>query len=373
MVRAEASLYIHIPFCTRKCPYCHFYVKRFAQEQVNLYLQALKKEWSLRAPLMEGFSLVSLYLGGGTPSLLSVEEIGEILEEVRRRVSLADEAEITLEANPEYLDALKLQRLRALGINRLSIGVQSFEEHELSILGRTHDRRKSIEVVEAAKGAGFENLSIDLMMEVPEQTEASFERSVKQALHLPITHLSLYNLTFEPQTAFYAQRRQLKAKVASDEQSVRLLNRCCELLEEGGFKRYEISAFALEGYEAVHNRGYWEGRPFLGLGPSAFSHWGGERFRNIPDLRAYAERLEAGVLPIDFSEKLPLTGRLKEQLAIRLRLFEPIDLRNWQLPKETLESLHELKEQGLLSIEGDQAALSARGRLFYDTVAEELI
>ena len=317
----------------------------------------------MRFPQIEGKEMISVYFGGGTPSLCP-EGIEMILKEVRG-------SEITVETNPEEVTPELIKRLVDLGVNRLSIGVQSLNNILLKHLGRTHTAQKAIDAVYIAKEEGIDNITIDLMYELPYQTGATWKETVDKASSLPITHLSLYNLTFEPHTMFMKKEKELRPHLPSDEEGTKMLNYACQKFEEVGLKRYEISAFAREGKQAIHNTGYWTGRSFIGYGPSAFSFWEGKRFRNICHLNKYINHLEKGTFPVDFEEKLPPIHSLHEQIAIGLRLFAGISLPN--IPPSTSALLESLQKEGWLTYANGHAKLTEQGFLFYDTVAEKII
>ncbi|MGB7978999.1 MAG: radical SAM family heme chaperone HemW [Chlamydiales bacterium] len=357
------SLYFHIPFCTKKCPYCHFYVipNRFSHHK--LLSEALEMEWERQKILLEGKTVVSIYFGGGTPSLFGG------IEEVLARISRSADCEITIEANPEESSVELFTHFRAIGINRLSIGVQSLDDRSLETLERIHSAEKARQAIFDAQKAGFDNVSIDLMFDLPGQTEESWRYTLDQLPHLPIQHLSLYNLTIEPHTSFHKR----KIQPPNGELSLRFLMAALEKLESIGLKRYEISAFARPGHESRHNLGYWTGRPFLGFGPSAFSDWEGERFQNTPNIHKYARRLKEAESPVDFREKLPYPANVKERLAVHLRVIEGVDLELLNAPLDSLKSIEHLSEIGLLQRMGTRVQLTEQGRLLYDRVAEELI
>lgn len=355
------SLYFHFPFCTRKCPYCHFYV--IPDRDHGPFLKALKKEWEMRLPQIEGKEVVSIYFGGGTPSLCP-EGIEMILKEV-------EAPEITVETNSEDVTPELMKRLADIGVNRLSIGVQSLNNTLLKHLGRTHTAQKAIDAVHHARAAGIENITIDLMYELPYQTFETWKETVDQASTLPITHLSFYNLTFEPHTIFMKKEKELRPHLPSEDDAAQMLSYACQKFEEMGLYRYEISAFARNGKLSVHNTGYWTGRPFIGYGPSAFSFWEGKRFRNICHMNKYIKRIEERSFPIDFEEKLSPLRSLHEQLAIGLRLRAGITLPS--IPTSTLALLESLQEEGWLTLADGHAKLTEKGFLFYDTVAEKII
>lgn len=355
------SLYFHIPFCTKKCPYCHFYVLPNRASYHKELLDSLLLEWEQQLPLIQNTPIASIYFGGGTPSLFP--HIDQLLSH------LPPSPEITIEANPEEITLPLLTHFRSLGINRLSLGVQSLDDRSLQTLERIHSAEKAREAIFNAQKAGFTNISIDLMYDLPGQTEESWRYTLSQLADLPIQHLSLYNLTIEPHTAFHKR----KVQTPPQELSLRLLTAALEKLEAIGLHRYEISAFARPGFESRHNTGYWTARPFLGFGPSAFSYFNGERFRNIANLSRYAKALQAGQSPVDFREKLPYPANINELLAIHLRLKEGVNRENFQIPEETQGAIEKLKGLGLLIEKDQHLRLTEQGMLFYDTVATEII
>jgi oxygen-independent coproporphyrinogen III oxidase len=379
MTGKEVSLYIHIPFCTKKCPYCHFFVQPNSPNSQETFLIALKQEWDLRSPLLLDKEIVSIYFGGGTPSLLPAKEIESILHEIQKGpASISPNCEITLEVNPENVTLLSMQGFLEAGINRVSMGVQSFDDRLLKILGRTHDSKKAKEALDSINRSGISNISIDLMYELPHQTLTTWENSLVEVSKLEITHLSLYNLVFEPGTVFHKKTKLLSPSLPSEEESLKMLNAAVNQLEAYGLKRYEISAFCKPGYESVHNTGYWQARPFLGLGPSAFSYWEGRRFQNISHLKKYEKALSANQLPESFEESLSPEKKQRELLAVELRLIYGVDLNIFQEKAGSLfpsleKNIKSLITEGLLRKEGTTLSLSEKGLLFYDTVASELV
>lgn len=380
MLMTGSSLYFHIPFCSRKCDYCHFYVLPDKAPLKILLMEGLKLEWERIRPLISERKILSLYFGGGTPYLFGAAAIAEIIQWVASIVPHGEvsKMEITLEANPENIEIETLKEFYAAGINRLSIGLQSLDDNQLTVLSRRHTAKKSIEAVMMAFDAGFGNISIDLMYDLPQQTLVSWERTVKRAVTLPITHLSLYNLTIEPHTAFFKYRKKLQEQLPDGETSKAMYETACSQLEASGLSQYEISAFAKGGRISQHNSGYWTGRPFLGLGPSAFSYWEGRRFRNSANLSKYVQALRSGDSPIDFNEELSPIARRRELLAIGLRLFKGVDLVEFEREHGTLDLpgmdvLAKLKADGYVDSAGSVWSLTKRGILFYDTVATEIV
>jgi len=328
-------------------------------------MDGLRREWILRKGQIKDWDIVSIYFGGGTPSLLHPKYFEEILSWMPTA-----QPEITLELNPETATLQKLKQFKSLGINRLSIGVQSLHIPTLQLLGRTHDAEKAIETIHYARDAGFDNITIDLMYDIPDQDEESWNATIQKACELPINHLSLYNLTIEPHTAFYKHRERLEKMRPSEDSSTRMLHQAIKTFEEAGLKRYEISAFSRPGKESLHNIGYWQGREFMGYGPSAFSFVDGARFSNVAHLKKYCDALARGEDPMDFHEKLPFPRNLRESIAVRLRVLEGF---NVSATEEIWSDLRRLEEDSLLSINGDHVALTNRGADLYDLVASELV
>lgn len=376
----EVSLYFHIPFCSKKCPYCHFFVLPNEQRYKDPFFEALQREWKLVAPKLKGKRLVSIYFGGGTPTKLPPASYAQLLAFIENSgLVIPPDCEITLEANPEDVSLPLMEGYKAAGINRISLGVQSLLDEELSLLGRTHGSQTAIDAIWATHAAGLTNISIDLLFDLPYQNLARFEQTL-HALHpLPVTHLSLYNLTLEPHTLFFKHRKQLLPTLPSDTTSVALLQTALDAFASLGFHRYEISAFARPGFHSRHNSGYWTARPFLGLGPSAFSYWEGARFSNTTRFNHYLDALKNGTLPVAFEERLPFPQSLQELLAVRLRLTEGVHLpsftaRHGDIPRPLEHVLEKLLSADLLhKTQGDYLALTAQGQLFYDTVASELM
>ncbi|MFI5334056.1 MAG: radical SAM family heme chaperone HemW [Chlamydiales bacterium] len=370
------SLYFHIPFCSRKCPYCHFFVLPNKQELKDRLLQALHLEWKREHTKLAGKEIVSIYFGGGTPSLFGPEAIGTVLGWIQNSAQLSPNCEITLEANPE--EGKTLSAFASTGVNRMSLGVQSLDREILRLLGRKHSPEEALSTLETIYDAGIQNLSLDLMYEIPKQTPRSFENTLRQLSQLPLSHISLYNLTFEPETVFFKRKQKLQPLLPSPDENLEMLEMAVTHLENIGYERYEISAFAKKGYQSVHNTGYWTARPFLGFGPSAFSHWKGKRYRNVADLNAYEMQLKQDQSPVDFEEKLTHPHNILELLAVELRLLRGVSLGEFEakhgaLPVLTLETIATLVKRGWLSLSQNQLKLTNEGLLFYDSVASELI
>ena len=359
----KKSLYIHFPFCKKKCPYCHFFVLPDKADGQKLWLEGVKKElqlYQVEDPL-------TIYFGGGTPSLMPPDFVAQLMR--------GSPEEVTLEINPESITKEKLKAFKNAGINRCSLGVQSLQKEELILLGREHPPDKVEEVLYMLADVGFENISIDLMYDVPGQTFESLKKSLNALLKLPFTHLSLYNLTIEPHTSFYKRRTELEKMRPPAEVSQEQFLFVRERLLEAGFEHYEISAFAKKGFRATHNSGYWLGREFYGIGPSSFSFLDGVRRQNIAHLEKWSKALEKGEKPIALEDHLPQEERLLELFAVHLRWLDGIDLEAFQqkwgkLPSRTFKTLDKLASLGLIE-KGPK--LTLKGLLVFDEIAVDLL
>lgn len=380
--RDLVSVYVHTPFCRSKCGYCHFYsLATRSEKPFDAFMESLQKEWELYRPLAQGKRLASLYLGGGTPSLLGPERVYKIIQWITATFTPPPEPsflEITLEVNPEKVSRSLMEGFAQAGVNRVSLGVQSFDDKLLQALGRRHDSRQAVEAIEAIVQAGIVNLSIDLMYELPGQTLDHWKATLIQASTQPLQHLSLYNLTLEPDTPFYRRQEKLRPLLPDDDTGAEMYRLAIEHLQERGFAQYELSAFCKEGRFSHHNVGYWTARPFLGLGPSAFSYWEGKRYANVSDLQEWHRLLSEAHKPVAFEEELDPASRRRELLSLRLRLLEGVSLTPFQqqygpLEQETWDCLSKYLALELLKLEGNRLALTSRGLLFYDEIAIDLI
>jgi oxygen-independent coproporphyrinogen-3 oxidase len=375
----ELSLYFHIPFCTKKCSYCHFYVLPDKAPLKVQLMEGFKLEWEHWLPKIQNRTIKTVYFGGGTPALMGPRYINEILRMIRQSLPFSsDFPEITLEANPENITESLMQEFAQAGINRISIGLQTLNTPLLNFLGRLHSAEKAVNAVQQTARAGIKNISIDLMYDLPNQNIEIWRDTLARVADLPITHLSLYNLTIEPHTVFFKHQESIKKMLPNEEVSLLMYETAIEQLENMQLKQYEISAFARDNFISNHNVGYWTGREFLGLGPSAFSYMDRSRFRNVAHLNKYSQALRQKLSPIDFDEKLSSEAQVRELLAINIRLKEGVNLntfqqKNGQLSLETQDTIKTLVKQGLIVQNEKRLHLTQRGILFYDTVATELI
>ncbi|HDS06733.1 MAG TPA: radical SAM family heme chaperone HemW [Bacteroides sp.] len=289
-----AGVYIHIPFCKQACRYCDFFFTVSAGFKKQ-FVDCLIGEIRMRAGEFKGRPADTLYLGGGTPSLLTEEELDRILKELHRHIAIREDAEQTIECNPDDMDRAFLERIRKRGFNRISIGVQSFREEDLQLMRRSHAAVRGEEAVNEAAGAGFKNITIDLIYGLPRQSLLLWEENLSRALSLPISHLSAYHLTYEPGTVFDHWRKKGRLIPLQDEESEQMFLLLREKLEQHGFDHYEISNFARDGKMSVHNLIYWTGKPYVGFGPSAHSFDGATRSWNVSSMKKYIEGIAGGM------------------------------------------------------------------------------
>ena len=324
-MKPELELYLHIPFCARKCAYCDFFSGAFSDAQIEKYFSDLRSEIAghaedLTQTRLTGVRVRSIFIGGGTPSIVPVKELEKTVRLLYDCFDVADDAEFTMEANPGTLDREKLAFYRAFGANRLSLGLQSADDAMLRKLGRIHTYADFLESYHAAREAGFTNISVDLMSGLPGETPAQFEKSLKTVLALRPEHLSVYSLIIEENTPFYAlygENGSRKDELPPEETDRLIYRRTNEIMEEAGLYRYEISNYARPGYECVHNLGYWTGVPYLGFGAAAAGFDGKRRRKN-------ASSLDYRKLPPEEEEMLDENDLMSEFMILGLRLTKGV-------------------------------------------------
>ena len=297
------SLYVHIPFCLRKCRYCDFLSAPQTDIDRERYVKALIREIKTQKDCPAGRPVDTVFFGGGTPSVLSADQIGRIIDALREVFLILPDAEVSLETNPGTADFDKLSAFKKAGINRLSMGVQSMHDEELRLLGRIHTADQALEAFKTARAAGFDNINIDLMSALPGQTFDSWADSLRQAVEWRPEHISAYSLIIEPGTPFSALYETGELPPLPDEETDRkMYHYTREYLAQHGYGRYEISNYALKGRECRHNSGYWTGHPYLGFGIGAASYVNGARFSNIPDFETYIVEMEKAGIPAEIEQ-----------------------------------------------------------------------
>lgn len=321
------GLYVHIPFCARRCPYCDFAVSVDRRPQFRVqYQEAMRRELQLALPPGAPVLLSTVFFGGGTPTELPASHLNELLSFVRDRSQIAPDAEITLEANPEHLSSDYLRTLHAGGWNRISLGGQSLSDADLQFLGRRHTVNQLRQAVEDARQAGFGNISLDLIYAVPGQTLASWENTLRQAVELGVQHLSPYSLTIEEGTEFGRRQRLGQLVPLDDDAQADFMAAAHSILEGAGYLRYEISNYALPGYQSRHNQNYWQGGDYLAAGAGAHGHKSGQRWWNERSATHYVKRMLSEGTAVAGQESLSAEQRLEERVALGLRCTAGIDL-----------------------------------------------
>lgn len=334
-MKKEFGLYIHIPFCRQKCFYCDFPSFAGREKKIDRYLQALEQEFALlRQGLYQKdnardteskFAPRTIYIGGGTPTALNAHQLAKLLEIVQKYVAVAEAEEFTVEMNPGTVDREKLLLLQQAGVNRLSVGVQSFDDNCLQKIGRIHTAQEAVDTIELAYNLGFDNISLDLIYGLPQQDREILTQSVERALTLPVQHISIYGLQLEEGTAFQRMEALGKLQLPTDELVEAMHDYIVEKLPETGYQRYEISNYALPGYESKHNLSYWQDVDYLGLGSGAHSYWQGIRYENPRGIDDYISALEAGRLPADVEEQVDRQAHMEEYCFLGLRTAAGID------------------------------------------------
>lgn len=334
-MKKEFGLYIHIPFCRQKCFYCDFPSFAGREKKIDRYLQALEQEFVLlRQRLYQKdnardterkFAPRTIYIGGGTPTALNAHQLTKLLEIVLKYVTVAKAEEFTVEMNPGTVDREKLLLLQQAGVNRLSVGVQSFDDNCLQKIGRIHTAQEAVDTIELAHNLGFDNISLDLIYGLPQQDMEILTQSVERALTLPVQHISIYGLQLEEGTAFHRMEALGKLQLPTDELVEAMHDYIVEKLPEAGYQRYEISNYALPGYESKHNLSYWQDVDYLGLGSGAHSYWQGTRYENPRGIDDYISALEAGRLPATLEEQVDRQAHMEEYCFLGLRTAAGID------------------------------------------------
>ncbi len=371
-----AGIYIHIPFCKKACYYCNFHFS-VSLKNKNDFITALLKEALLRNNYLQQEEIQTIYLGGGTPSILAQEDLALILQTLQDRFRVAAGAEVTLEANPDDITAEQLAAWRRTGINRLSIGIQSFAEADLQWMNRAHNAHQASHCISLAQAAGFSNLSIDLIYGTPGLTDEQWHKNVTTALEMGIPHLSCYALTVEPGTALQKMISLHKKQEVNANKQARHFLQLMDWLQQAGYEHYEISNFARPGHRSRHNAAYWGGQKYLGLGPSAHSYNGMNRQWNIANNLQYIEALNRNEIPFE-EEKLTPVQRLNEYIMTSLRTLEGLQLQHTEthfgkaarLRLQTDSNKFITSEKLLL--QDDRLLLTREGKLFADGIAADL-
>lgn len=371
-----AGIYIHIPFCRRACHYCNFHFSTSLQLK-NEFIEALVKETELQKDYLKGQPVNTIYFGGGTPSILPISDLQLLIESLKKYFTVISEAEITLEANPDDIDDEKLQEWKSSGINRFSIGIQSFVDEDLQWMNRVHDSRQAIRSVKKVQDAGFDNFTIDLIYGTPTLTDEQWKANLEKAIELNVPHLSCYALTVEPRTALDTMIRQHKKEDIDTEKQAKQFSILLDMAEQAGYEQYEISNFAKPGFRSRHNSSYWQQEHYLGLGPSAHSYNGISRQWNVSNNALYIQSIKTEKLPFEM-EELTEKQKLNEYIMTALRTIEGIDINyvneKWKMKNE--ESLLARFNKYILSGKGEmkngKLVLTKEGKFLADGIAADL-
>jgi oxygen-independent coproporphyrinogen-3 oxidase len=376
----ELGVYVHIPFCRSKCHYCDFvsYPGR-SEEEKKGYLAALLKETDLYREQLPGLRTETLYIGGGTPTCLTGGQLYALLESLGERLGMIKGAEVTVEGNPGTLDRNKLAALKEEGCTRLSLGVQSFNQQELELMGRIHTVREVYQTVEEARETGFDNINLDLMYGLPGQEYDQWVDTLQKVLRLAPEHLSLYQLNYEEGTPFYRLLAEGTFEQFDQETARRMHEAAIDLLQDSGYQHYEISNFALPGRQSRHNIKYWRNQEYLGLGAGASGYVSGVRYTNQSGLEDYCRAVEAGSQPVETSEVIDGDLMVREAVFLGLRLLEGLNKKEFyfrygvKIEEEFKDALNDLVSKGLLANSPERVALTREGLYLANQVFMEFL
>ena len=372
-----AGIYLHIPFCKRRCIYCDFYSTTMDGRK-DEYISALCHELSMRQHYLEDERIKTIYWGGGTPSQLEERHFRTVFDTLARHYELQPDAEITLEANPDDLTPAYIHMLRRLPFNRISIGIQTFDDETLRLLHRRHTAAQAIDAVRRCQDTGFENISIDLMYGLPKESLQSWEHDLCQAIDLHVQHLSAYHLIYEEGTELWRLRRQHRVEEVDEDSSLAFFNLLMDKMKQAGFEHYEISNFALPGRYSRHNSSYWDGTKYMGCGAAAHSFNGVSRQWNIASLELYIKSIRERTIPAEI-EQLDVHTRYNDRIITAIRTSKGLLLP--ALEKEFGKELHDFclrnarhyLTQGKLTIENDWLRLTRAGIFISDGIMSDLL
>ncbi|MCH4155780.1 MAG: radical SAM family heme chaperone HemW [Muribaculaceae bacterium] len=372
------GIYIHIPFCKRKCSYCDFYSVAAKSDSMERYVKAVIDEAEMRIGELGGAEIKTMYVGGGTPSLLSAEQLSQLIGGVRGQLTTDAVQEMTIEVNPDDITDEYALMLHKIGFNRVSMGVQSFNDDELQFINRRHTAQQATDAVNRLRAAGFDNISIDLIYGIPKQTQQTWRESVNQAIALDVQHISCYCLSYEEGTRLYMMRKLGKITECSDEECVAMYSTLVELLKKAGYEHYEISNFAKAGKRSMHNSNYWNFTPYLGLGAAAHSYDGKNRRYNPSNIKEYAEKIGSGATAYT-TESEEDWQRYNELVMIRLRTTEGLEAKSIErkfgqdLYRYFVKNAERHVNAGNLSKNDGHYRLSEAGVMLADMVIRDVI
>lgn len=367
--KKPVGLYVHIPFCRRKCSYCDFYsISNYDELLLNQYCHAVREEINIAAHKLKDLFVTTIFIGGGTPSLLSGQQLKGILKQIKYSLSVSPVAEITVEANPATIDANKMQEYLEAGVNRISLGAQSFNDDELLVLGRIHNAADILHTIEMFHKTGVKNFNLDLIYGIPRQSIESWEANLKVAIDSAPAHISAYLLQLGPQTVMARKVEQNLIELCHEDAEVSMYDKTIDLLYSRGFNQYEISNFSLPDYECRHNLIYWQGENYLGFGAGAVSYVDNKRYINKPELLNYIEALKSGKKPAtEALEVMSVKEQIADTIILGLRLKQGINIEKINkrytidIEKEFGVVIKDNIEKGLLELKNGQLFLTRRG------------
>ena len=377
--RLARGIYIHIPFCHQICNYCDFNKVFFKNQPVDEYIESLGEEMRLWTRDHDFSNIETIFLGGGTPTSLSPEQLNRLLELIRMYIPIEHVTEFTSEANPDELTKEKLKVLYNGGVNRLSLGVQAFQDELLKKLGRTHSNEHVFKTIEDAKNTGFENISVDLMYGLPGQTMQQWKKTLDIAFSLQLPHFSAYSLIVEPKTIFYNLMAKRKLRLPGEDLEAEMYDVLMQQMEQHGLHQYEISNFSKDGYSSIHNRIYWDNDEYVGFGAGAHGYINGIRYSNHGPLKKYMVAISNGEKPINETHTETKQERIEEELFLGLRKIAGVSKKHFiEKFNCTIESIYEkqLKElvhKGFIAIDDDYIKLTRNGRFVGNEVFEEFL
>ena len=373
------GLYIHIPFCKSRCIYCGFY-STTAEQMKQAYVDAVCREMELRNAIYEkegknvGKTLATVYLGGGTPSQLSPTQLQQLFDAIARHYDVNDDAEITIECNPDDVTEAFAELLQSLPVNRVSMGAQTFDDDRLQFIHRRHTSKQVTTAIRRLREKGIHNISIDLMYGFPDETLEEWEHDIQQALALNVEHISAYALTYEEGTPLYRLLEEGKVKEIDEERSLAMYDRLIDRLQEAGYEHYEISNFARKGWRSRHNSSYWQLVPYIGIGAAAHSYDGRRRQWNIADINSYINHIQQGIVPAE-GELLDKDSRYNDHVMLALRTCEGLDLSTLDSDERSYceETAKKFVLDGLLVKTDNHLRLSRKGLFVSDMIMSELM
>lgn len=373
------GLYIHIPFCVKKCKYCDFNSFKLNVDEKRKYLDSLKREMELYKENFEDKSIDSVFVGGGTPSILNEEEIKILFQNIKNNFQIKDSAEITMECNPGTLTLNKLKTMKECGVNRLSIGLQAVQNNHLEYIGRVHTYEEFEKNYYQAKEVGFENINVDLMYALPNQSKEDWMESLEKVAKLNPTHISAYSLILEENTELFNMYERHEFELLDEDTDIEMYEYTISYLKSNGYNQYEISNYAKKGFECKHNILYWKCENYVGIGVSASGFLNETRYNNLCELDEYEEIIHSGKKPIEWEEKLSIKDEIEESIFLGLRMNEGIKFKdfyekyNFNFEEEYKNEIDKLKKMKLIETKDEGMKLTQKGREISNSVFVEFM